>query len=304
MSSETDKVKELRNKFLFLHIHFLFGTQTVSSFQSVAQLGLGHAHVAMMKRSIEFAALDKPTKEQKKDYKLVRGMEKIQVDHAKAAVDAAGIIYTHAILDAVIYKLCGISMLIDSNAWIPFIQEKKVSFSHLQLNSDLRSIQQKLLETYLTQLERESLLSKCDMLFKVVKQKNTRGIMKDFKYSRKRLESIDNLRHDLVHKLKFSGKLRQANAKIDYLQNTGEFFMKLLAKHYGVSMPSKPEDLTSEHPFIKSFLKYTTTELETTIETQVLTMKGLLAKTQSAEHTDLKSKKVKTEANAQQPSLI
>jgi len=33
-------------------------------------------------------------------------------------------------------------------------------------------------------------------------------------------------------------------------------------------------------------------------------MKGLLAKTQSAEHTDLKSKKVRTEANAQQPSLI
>jgi hypothetical protein len=307
MNSETDKAKELRNKFLLLHVHFLFGSHTVSSFRLVAQLGLAYAHAAMAKRSIEFAALDKPTREQKEDYKLVRGLEKIQADQAEAALDAAGIIYTHAILDALIYKLCAVSMSIDSKAWIPVIQEKKVNFTELQ-NSDVRSIQQKLLEKYLAQLEYESLLSKCDMLFKIVKPKSTRGILKNFKYSRERLESLDKLRHDLVHKLKFSGKLRQADAKTKYFMNTGKFFMKLLERHYGISMPSEPTPLTSEHPFIKNLLKYTSTELETAAQTQLQALESLRNKMQHNEHPDyqpgLNLKKLKTEITEEQKDLL
>jgi hypothetical protein len=147
MASETDKEKELRKRFLLLHAHFLLSCQTVHSLQAMTQLGLGHTHAAIGRHTTGFVALESPTKEQRTNYELIRDLLKIQIDSAQGAVDAAGIIYIHAILDAVIYRLCEISMSIDPNSWIPFIQEKKVSFSHLQQNNKVSTIQQTLLNT-------------------------------------------------------------------------------------------------------------------------------------------------------------
>jgi hypothetical protein len=43
---------------------------------------------------------------------------------------------------------------------------------------------------------------------------------------------LDQLRHDLVHKLKFLRILRQPSAKAEYLLNTAEFFINLLDNCY------------------------------------------------------------------------
>jgi hypothetical protein len=46
------------------------------------------------------------------------------------------------------------------------------------------------------------------------------------------MAELDQLRHDLVHKLKFFHILRQPQAKADYLFKAGDFFTNLLEAHY------------------------------------------------------------------------
>jgi hypothetical protein len=70
----------------------------------------------------------------------------------------------------------------------------------------------------------------------VFKPQHIRGIQTRFRSSRERLAAIDQLRHDLVHKLRFHQTLRQADAKIEYLFSTSEFFHNLIARHYGVQI--------------------------------------------------------------------
>ncbi|MGA2801336.1 MAG: hypothetical protein ABSE97_03035 [Verrucomicrobiota bacterium] len=245
----TNEEKKLWLEFVVPQINLQHGGVAVGALQSMTYLGLAHSSMTMAKQAEEFAALTKPTDKQKVEYKLSKLMHEIISEPAKAAVDAATIIYAHAILDATIYKLCSISISIDSNAWIPLIEKRQVAFSEIRLNNDISIVQKKLLENYLAQLERESLLFKCDILFKHVKPKHTRGILKGFKYSRERLASLDKLRHDLVHKLEFHRKSRQAKAKTNYLLNTGQFFVNLISKHYGVVMREIPKQEQREDLF-------------------------------------------------------
>jgi hypothetical protein len=235
---EQDEKKKLWLEFAGPRINLLAGEAAVSALQSMTYRGIAHSALAVSIKAKEFAAIENPTDSQKRDFKLNELLHQCLAEPAKTAVDAAAIIYAHAILDATIYQLCSISISIDSNSWASFIKEKKVSFSDIRQNNDVNAVQKKLLESYLAQLERESLLVKCDVLFKLIKPLHTRRILSGFKYSRERLVALDSLRHDLVHKLKFHRSVRQSKAKTDYLFQTGKFFVNLLSKHYKVEKAS------------------------------------------------------------------
>lgn len=250
MSDKLEEPKKLWLEFAGPEISLACGAAAVAALQAMTYLGVAHSAIAMEEQRKEFGAIENPTDEQRRDYELSKLMHESVAEPAKAAVDAAAIIYAHAILDAVIYRLCSISISIDSSAWTPFIQERKVSFSDLRQNSNVGVVQRRLLETYLAQLERESLLLKCDVLFKIVKPRHTRGVLKGFRYSRERLASLGTLRHDLVHKLRFHRRARQAKAKTEYLLKTGKFFVSLLSKHYtNKKAPESKEKLGHQREF-------------------------------------------------------
>ena len=128
--------------------------------------------------------------------------QSLAAESAKAAADAASIIQAHAVLDATLYKLCCDSAKFALELWLPFVLEKKVSIRDLQ-SSSIEDLQRKTLQVHLEQLERESLLAKCDVLFKVLKPKTVRRVLPGYSYSRERLVALDQLRHDMVHKLQF-----------------------------------------------------------------------------------------------------
>ena len=176
--------------------------------------------------------LKEPT-DNEEDFRRQGVLQEINREITKAAVDAAAIIYAHAILDANLYKLCEISASIDADGWLPKISRKTVTFEEIR-SSSASKIASKLVASHLEKLERKSLLKKCDSLLGVIRPKRTRGLVKKFHYSRERLETIDQLRHDLVHKLQFHRKVKQVDIKIRYLFNTGEFFYRLLAEYYGI----------------------------------------------------------------------
>jgi hypothetical protein len=234
MESETDAEKKLWLDFAVPRVSLYHGAAAVASLKAMAYSGLSHS-VAELKRDVEkFNSLTEPPEELRKYIEMRRLLHIVQRDSAKAAVDAAALLYAHAILDAVVFKLCSISVALDADAWAEEIEGKQVRLSELRVNA-VEQVKGKMLKAYLSQIERESLLRKCDTLFRVIKPATTRGILKKYKYSRERLALLDGLRHDLVHKLMFHRKLRQPDAKADYLLNTGHFLVNLLSRHYRAS---------------------------------------------------------------------
>lgn len=209
-----------------------FGHVAVSAMRCINGLGVLHSTLAVQRHAKQVARSRNATKEEIADLKFHELSHKILTDSARGATGAAGIIYAHAIVDAALYKLCEISASIDSKSWLPFIKDKRVSFQ--ESKADPTQLEQRLMTEFLVQLERESLIKKTDILFKIVRPKSTRGILAGFRYSRERLLGLDQLRHDLVHKMMFCRNIRQPAAKADYLLRAGEFFHNLLARHYGV----------------------------------------------------------------------
>lgn len=227
-----DPQKELELMFAGVELSMRFGQIAVSSMQSMNGLGVLHSTLAVQRHAKQVARSRGATKEDRADLKFHELTHKILTDAARGATSAAGIIYAHAIVDAALYKLCEISATIDSPSWVPFIKDKRVSFQ--ESKADPSQLEQRLIAGFLTQLERESLIVKADHLFKIVRPKTTRGVLTGFRYSRDRLLGLDQLRHDLVHKMRFCHNVRQPAAKAAYLFKAGDFFHNLLAGHYGV----------------------------------------------------------------------
>jgi len=232
MSSHPDK-NQRKLDFLAAGINMGQGRIAVLALHETTYLGLAVSSAEIVRLGKELVAKAEPAKDDVDQYQIQKLVHELRTDAAKAAVDGASIIYTHAILDATLLKLCNISATIDPNSWMPMIQDRKISLKDVKA-ANVSQIERKLLESYLEQLERQSLMCKCEALFKVVRPKHTRGVLKKFKYSRARMVSLDQLRHDRVHKLEFSRKTRQTEAKVHYLFNTGQFFFNLLSKHYNV----------------------------------------------------------------------
>jgi hypothetical protein len=231
MFSAFSKYPKVMQDLQILEIALHHGRSTVAALQWAAYSGLAsQADIACELGKLDAAG--KLTPRQKDSYDFGKLMNTLNSELAKTAVDSAILIYAHSILDTLIFRLCGVSVSADPDAWIPLIRERKVSFHQVQSTSTVSELQLTLLKVYLEQLERQSLLVKCDTLFKVTKPARIQGILSKYRYSRERLTSLDKTRHDLIHKLKFHQKIRRATAKVGYLLNTGQFFINLMKKHF------------------------------------------------------------------------
>jgi hypothetical protein len=214
-----------------VEINLYHGGATIYALHEMAYLGIFHSKRGLALHATDIAQSPRVTTEQLKDFKMHKLITELTIDSAKGAADAAALIYAHAVLDAMLHKLCTVSANVDPRMWVKLIDEKPVSLRELRATA-LPEIEQKLLRQYLARLDRESLLTKCDLLLRAMQPPSLRGVLKGFTYSRERLLKIDQLRHDLVHKLAFHRKSKQPMAKVRYLFNTGHFFHNLLAIRY------------------------------------------------------------------------
>jgi hypothetical protein len=214
-----------------IEISLHHGGATVHALDGIVATGIEARLRELANHADHLAATSKPKAENIRAFKLHHAMTQLSVDGSRAASEAAMLIYAHAILDAVVYKICKIAASIDQRPWLVFVGDKNIKFQEVR-SSAVRDLEQKFLGQYFLRLERESLIFKCDALFRVLSGVRTRGVLKGFRYSRDRLLDLDHLRHDLVHKLKFHRRFRQAKAKVNYLFSTGHFFHNLILRHY------------------------------------------------------------------------
>jgi hypothetical protein len=164
---------------------------------------------------------------------------------AKAAIDAASLVFAHSVLDDSAWsylRVCAIACPAD---WEPIIAEKKVSFA--DLGRSLDAIRHDMIREKIERMERESLLKKVDLLFQLCRPPKDYAPVNDYVYDRGRLEKIDDARNGIIHKDGIGKALDDIEDDLDFIRKTANYLLALVNRRYGVQVvatlgPLPPED--------------------------------------------------------------
>ena len=114
----------------------------------------------------------------------------------RRSVDAASLIFAHSILDGLALDFLTVTSIVDREFWEQPLLKRKATLGELKSSSYDKILTERI-EARLTELEKESLLTKTDLLFAVCKPPRDFSPIKDFEYDRNRLEEFDIRRHNI-----------------------------------------------------------------------------------------------------------
>jgi len=88
---------------------------------------------------------------------------------------------------------------------------------------------------HVDQLEKESILKKADILHLIIKRGGDfQPIVRDYEYSREKLQAIDDARYGAVHRLQFREGVADVDGTVDYFRRTVLYFIELPNFRYGL----------------------------------------------------------------------
>jgi hypothetical protein len=157
------------------------------------------------------------------------------VSNARKAIDAASLVFAQSMLDDSAWSYCRVCALIGPQDWEPFVEAKKIEFAAVRGRSS-DAIRDELIQTALSQLERESLLKKVDMLFQLCTPPKNFAPIENYTFERNRLEAIDNKRHRIIHANGLKAELENVDDDLEYVRKTSNFLMGLVHQKYGVQI--------------------------------------------------------------------
>jgi hypothetical protein len=178
--------------------------------------------------------------EMRQEHKSRELAKRITVESMTSAVNlvsAASLVFAHAVFDATLFDFCRVTALWSWREWLEVIKDRKVSVAEVDQATKSRTLMNTV-DKYVEQLERESVLKKADMLHKIIIKpgENYRTTVRQYEYSRDKLELIDRARHEAVHRLRFRQGFTEIDATVDYLLRTVVYFMGLVHRRYGVKI--------------------------------------------------------------------
>ena len=108
---------------------------------------------------------------------------------AGSLVAAASLVFAHSVFDATLFDFCRVTALWSSDDWLEVVRDRKVSVAEIEAATKFRTLLNSI-DKCLEQLEKESVLKKADMLHRIIKPGNYRSTVREYEYSREKLESI------------------------------------------------------------------------------------------------------------------
>ncbi|SRR6266496_2628693 len=154
---------------------------------------------------------------------------------ASNLVAAASLVFAHAVFDATLFDYCRTIALWSWKEWVELVKDRKVSIAEVKESTKYRTLLDSI-DKYLSQLERESILKKADTLYRVIRPGDYASTVREYVYSRERLEAIDRARHEAVHQLRFHKGFEGIEETISYLRKTVVHFMGLIHRRYGLKI--------------------------------------------------------------------
>jgi hypothetical protein len=161
------------------------------------------------------------------------GMTETAISNARKAVDAASLVFAQSMLDDSAWSYCRACSLIAPGDWEPFLEAKKIDFVTVSTRS-AEAIRDELIHAMLVQLERESLLKKVDMLFRLCNPPEGWSPVANYVFDRSRLEAIDSQRHRIIHADGLRDQLLNVEDDLTYVMKTSNYLMGLVNQKYGV----------------------------------------------------------------------
>ncbi len=175
---------------------------------------------------------DKPLSHEAKE--IIRtGMTQGAITNARAALDAASLVFAQSVLDDCAWSYCRVCALANPDDWDTLIGAKKVDFSALR-GKAAEKIREELIEAKLSQLERESLLSKVDLLFRLCPPPKDFAPIGHYVFDRDRLERIDGDRHRIIHSNAFGVALTNVEEDLEFVSKTANYLAALVNQKYGI----------------------------------------------------------------------
>ena len=147
----------------------------------------------------------------------------------------ACIIFTHSILNSVVYSFCRVLSLIVPNKWEYYVEKKKIQLLNIKDNSYDKILQEKVKE-YINQLERESILRKIDIILEICKYKE--GINPDnkFNYNRERIKKFNDLRNNIVHEKSQLKNIQFKDDDLRYIQGIVVFLTNMISLKFNIKI--------------------------------------------------------------------
>lgn len=166
---------------------------------------------------------------------LRQGTTDTALTNANAAINAACIVFAQSILDDCAMSYCKVCALMKPEDWEQQLDKRKVDFNQLR-EKPYERVRQELIELRLNQLERESLITKVDILFSLCRPAQDFEPIKNYFYDRERLLRIDGQRHRIIHENGFGELLADVDSDLEFVSKTANYLMSLVNSRYGVQI--------------------------------------------------------------------
>jgi hypothetical protein len=165
---------------------------------------------------------------------LQTGMTETVIANTRAGIDAASLVFAHSALDDCAWSFLRVCALASPTDWDPVIREKKVNYD--LVGKAPEAIREILILEKLEQLERESLLKKVDLLFRLCTPPKDFAPIKNYSYDRDRLEIIDSTRHGIIHREGLGKSVPNIVDVLDFIANVANYLLALVNNKYGVQL--------------------------------------------------------------------
>jgi hypothetical protein len=233
-----------------------FGTMmrwgTIRNFRRVAELGLPNASATLLRENQEFAervrdssGMDRWFTNREEFMRVSGGVERLaetltgtQRDQFQAAVDAASLIYAHSLVDAAAHDYLRACRVVAPTDFLQLMGDRKVSLRDVSTSTFDEVLRPKL-NDYLSELERESLITKVEKLFALSQPPAGFDPVENYAYDPDRLKRLDEKRHDLVHGAGPAAPIPTIDADLEFLERTQIFLFTLVNERYGIKLDSR-----------------------------------------------------------------
>lgn len=166
---------------------------------------------------------------------LRTGMTEGVLASARAAIDAASLVFAQSMLDGCAWSYLKVCSLANPEDWEPIIAEKKASFADYY-GKPLEVARGEMIQEKLGQFEWHSLLRKVDLLFQLCTPPKGYAPIRNYVYDRDRLVKIDDARHGIIHRNAMGKPVANIDADLDYILKTANYLLALVNHKYGVQL--------------------------------------------------------------------
>ncbi|RLA89665.1 MAG: hypothetical protein DRG20_04420 [Deltaproteobacteria bacterium] len=241
--------------FITCNVYF----SVIFSCREISHLGLPTATIHIYDKYLHFvdklfndSQYEKLFTDKQKTFETIGSVEALaakttqeQIKKYKASIDAASLIFARSVIDSAALNYCRCCALVSPQDWEGFVKKKKILIEEVKGRSydEILNIN---VENYINSSDRESLLTKIERLFQVCKPSNNFLSLNNYRFDRNRLQKLDRMRHDIVHKSSSIPLLPQGDNDIWFFWQSTIFLMALVNFKYGLKVNSHYAERASQ----------------------------------------------------------